>query len=84
MYLALHVTLCLALKINSYRVLIITENTFLRLLLEMGPPFYMVVRATLAVCRAKAAPSFLSYFKTLSIDPVPGIKPTTSHSAVKH
>ena len=44
----------------------------------------MVFRATLAVCMAKAAPSFLSYFKTLSIGPVPGIKPTTSHSAVKH
>ena len=84
MYLAPHVTLCLALIINSYSVLIIIiENTFLRLLLEKRPPFSMVVGATLAVCRAKAAPSsFLSYFKTLSIGPVPGIKPMTS--AVKH
>ena len=38
----------------------------------------------LAVCRAKAVPSFLSYFKTLSVGPAPGIEPPTSHSAVKH
>ena len=40
-------------------------------------------REGLAVCRAKEAPSFLSYFKTLSIGPVPGIEPATSRSAVK-
>ena len=82
--LTVHVTLCLALTINSYSVLIIIASTFLQILLVMGPPLYMVPQATLAVCRAKAAPSFLSYFKTLSIGSVPGIKPTTSHSAVKH
>ena len=38
----------------------------------------------LAICRAKAVPSFLSHFKTLSVGPVPGIEPTTSHSVVKH
>ena len=37
----------------------------------------------LAVCRAKAVPSFLSYFKTLSVGPAPGIEPPTSRSAVK-
>ena len=36
-----------------------------------------------AVCSAKAVPSFLSYFKTLSIGSVPGIEPATSRSAVK-
>ena len=36
-----------------------------------------------AVCRAKEAPSFFSYFKTLSIGPVPGIEPATSRSAVE-
>ena len=36
-----------------------------------------------AIGRAKKAPSFLSYFKTLSIGPALGIKPTTSRSAVK-
>ena len=41
-------------------------------------------REDLAVCRAKEVPSFLSYFKTLSIGPSPGIEPATSPSAVKH
>ena len=39
-------------------------------------------REGLAACAAKAVPSFLSYFKTLSIDPAPGIEPATSRSAV--
>ena len=63
---------------------------FLRLLVETGPPFYVVIVPSegLAICRAKAVllvplPSFLSYFKTLSIVPVPGIEPATSRSAVK-
>ena len=34
-------------------------------------------------CRAKIVPSFLSYFKTLSIGPTPGIEPATFPSAVK-
>ena len=34
-------------------------------------------------CRsAKGVPSFLGYFKTLSIGPAPGIEPATSRSAV--
>ena len=37
----------------------------------------------LAICRVKRVPSFLSYFKTPSISPVPGIEPATSLSAVK-
>ena len=36
-----------------------------------------------AACRAKEVPSFLSYFKTLSIGPASGIEPATSRSAVK-
>ena len=40
-------------------------------------------REGLLVCRVKAVPSFLSYFKTLSIGPAPGIEPATSRSAVK-
>ena len=36
-----------------------------------------------AACRAKGVPSFLSYFKTLSIGPAPGIEPANSRSAVK-
>ena len=37
----------------------------------------------LAICRAKAVPSFLSCFKTLSIGPAPGIETATSRSPVK-
>ena len=44
--------------------------------METGPPFYAV--------RAKAVPSFLIYFKTLSIGPIPGIEPANSRSADKH
>ena len=36
----------------------------------------------LAGCSAKRVPSFLNYFKTLSIGPGLGIEPTTSRSAV--
>ena len=36
-----------------------------------------------AAFRAKGVPSFLSYFKTLSIGPAPRIEPATSRSAVK-
>ena len=36
-----------------------------------------------AVCRAKAVPSILSHFKTLSIGLGPGIEPGTSRSTVK-
>ena len=39
-------------------------------------------REGLACCSAKGVPSFLGYFKTLSIGPAPGIEPATSHSAV--
>ena len=40
--------------------------------METGPPFYVVIRATrrsMQPCRAMEVPSFLSYFKTLSIVP---------------
>ena len=39
-------------------------------------------REGLAISRAKGGPSFLSYFKTLSIGPAPGIEPATTRSAV--
>ena len=35
------------------------------------------------VCRAKAAPSYFSYLKTLSIGPAPGIGPGISRSAIQ-
>ena len=37
----------------------------------------------LAACSAKGVPSFLSYFKTLSIGPTSEIESATSRSAVK-
>ena len=40
-------------------------------------------REGLAACSAKGVPSFLSYFKTLSIGPAPEIEPATSRSAVE-
>ena len=44
----------------------------------------LVPREHLAICKAKAIPSFLlSYFTTLSVGPVPGIDATTSGSAIK-
>ena len=36
-----------------------------------------------AACSAKGVPSFNSYFKTVSVGPVPRIEPSTSCSAVK-
>ena len=39
-------------------------------------------RESSAACSAKRLPSFLSYFKTLSNGPAPGIEPATSRSAV--
>jgi len=40
-------------------------------------------RQGVAICKAKAVPSFLTYFKTLSNGPAPGIEPATSRSTVK-
>ena len=42
------------------------------------------LRKGLAVFRLKAVPSFLSYFKTLSIGLVVGMEPATSRSVVKY
>ena len=47
---------------------------FKRLLLETEPPFYVGIRATRRsghLQGQKAVPSFLRYFKTLSISPAP-------------
>ena len=56
-------------------------STKVRLLLETGPPFYVVIRATRSSSclqdKVTVVPSFLSYFKTLSVGPA------NSRSAVK-
>ena len=72
---ALYLSRCLARKYWLRTLL-------LRLELETGLPFYVVIRA-IRRSRAKVVPSFLSYFQTLSIGPAPGIEPATSRSAVK-
>ena len=38
-------------------------------------------REGLAACSPNRVPSFITYFKTLSMGPVPGIEPATSPSA---
>ena len=63
------------------------RTLFFCLPLEMEPPFYMAIWATqrsslFAVQRA-GKPSFLSYFKTMSIGAAPWMQSTTSCSAVK-
>ena len=58
-------------------------DTILRLQLEPRPPWSSEPRVGLASCRAKGVPSFLSYFKTLSVGSALGIELTTSCSAVK-
>ena len=60
---------------------------FLRLLLDMGRYFAWSSKPLegLAICTAKAVPSFRfrRYFSTLSIGPAPGIELATSCSADK-
>ena len=51
-----------------------------------GTAVFVVIRATRCSSQlhsAKEVPSFVSYFKTLSIGPALGIIPMTSCSAVK-
>ena len=69
---------------SGKKALYLSVNVFrtkVRLLLETGPPFYVVIRATRrSSClqdEGTVVPSFLSYFKTLSVGPA------TSRSAVK-
>ena len=64
----------LHLSVNVFSTKVLTGDTFLRLLLETGPPFYEVIRAKRRYSR-KEVPSFLSYFKTPSLGPAPTIDP---------
>ena len=73
----------LLLSVNVFSTKVLIGTLFLRQPLETGPPYCVVFRAreSLAACSAvprKYTPSFLSYFKTPSIGPAPGIKPATS------
>ena len=73
--------------------LYLSANVF-RMKVPIGPGHYFYVsywrrtwssepREDLAICSVKGVPSFLSYFKTLSIGPAPKIEPATSRSAAK-
>ena len=72
-------------KSTLFSIIWVSVTLFLRLLLETGLPFYIVIRPRegLAVCRDTAIPPFLSYFQTLSTGLAPWIEPTVSRFAVK-
>ena len=72
-------------KSTLFSIIWVSVTLFLRLLLETGLPFYIVIRPRegLAVCRDTAIPPFLSYFQTLSIGLALWIEPTASRFAVK-
>ena len=83
MYLALHVTLCLALIINSCSVPIIIESFFTTSTGDGTTTLHG--RPSHSSCLQGKGSTFISQlFQDLSIGPVPGIKSMTSHSAVKH
>ena len=72
-------------SVNVFSKEVLIGTLFLHLLLKTRDRHFTgssKPREGLAVCRAMEAPSFLSYFKTLSIGPTPGIEPATSRSAV--
>ena len=73
------------LSVNVFSTKALIGDTFLlRLLLETGPPFYVVIRATRRSSHLQGKGSTcISHFKTLGVGPVPGIEPATSRSAVK-
>ena len=76
------------LSVNVFSTKVLNGDTvFLLLLMETGPPFYVVIRATersrRLQCKGSTYLHFSVIFKTLSIGPAPGIEPATSHSAVK-
>ena len=50
----------------------------------MGPPFYVVIRATQRsiLLQGKGSTFISQLFKTLSIGPAPGIEPATSRFVV--
>ena len=70
----------LFLSVNVFSTKVLIRDYFLR---DCHFTWSSEPREGLPVCRAKGVPSFLSYFKTLCIDPAPGIEPATSRSAVK-
>ena len=61
------------LSVNVFSTKVVIGDTIFTSLARSSEP-----RKGLAACRAKAVPSFLSYFKNLKIGPTPGTEPATS------
>ena len=71
-------------SINVFNRRVLTKDSLFCLMLDCH--VYVVIRAIqgLDICRARAVPSFLSYFKAPRIALALRIEPVKSHSAVKH
>ena len=67
------------LNVNVSCAKVLMGTLFLRLLMQTGLPFYVIIIFEpcegLAICREKTVPSILSYFKALKNFPGPGIDP---------
>ena len=69
-------------SVNTFSMKVLIGDTIFMSPTGEGTPHYTwssEPREGLPVCRAKEVPSFLSYFKTLSTGPAPGIEPANSH-----
>ena len=74
----------LYLSVSAFSTKVLIGDTILMSPTGDGTAIYMVIRGPARErSREKAVPSFLRHFKTLSVGPVPGIKPATSRSAVR-
>ena len=71
-------------SINVFNRRVLTKDSLFCLMLDCH--VYVVIRAIqgLDICRARAVPSFLSYFKAPRIALALRIELAKSHSAVKH
>ena len=68
---------------SKARSFVLTEHTVFHLPMKTRFTSSSEPREGLAFCRAEAVPSFLSYFKTLSIGQVPSLEPVISGIIVK-
>ena len=79
--------IALYLNVTSFRGKYLSRTLFLCLRLHEDETNIYTLSSKphkgLAICRAKAVSSFLSYFKTLSIGLVPRVEPRTSRTSVK-
>jgi len=71
------------LNVDAFSTKVLIRDTSFTSLTDRHFRWSSEPREGLAACSAKGVPSFLSYFKTLSIGPAPGIEPATSCFVVK-